>query len=77
MADSWRRVGGGRGVGAADRALLTCGGEAIPVGATGAQARDLDMDAVGGGLVGGFGPAGDDVAEALVGGDVPPHGDRP
>ncbi|MNN51796.1 hypothetical protein D3C81_1664570 [compost metagenome] len=66
-------AGGGRGAGATGRALLALGREAIPVGAVGTQARDLDVDTVGGGGVGEELARGGDAAELIVRGDFPLH----
>ncbi|MNI12003.1 hypothetical protein D3C73_651690 [compost metagenome] len=68
-------VRGGRGQGAAGRALLALGGEAIPVVAVRGEAGDLDMNAVGRVARGGDVAGGDDAAELVVGGDFPAHGD--
>ncbi len=64
------------GAGAADRALLPHGGEAIPVGPVRLQAGDLDVSGVCETAVGLDVARLDDVAHALVSGDLPPDRDR-
>src|SRR5918994_1654567 len=62
----------GGGAGATDGADLVVHHEPVVVPGVGAQALDVDVDRVSPGRRGRGGPLADDVAEALVGCDLPP-----
>lgn len=68
-----QRVSGRRGAGAADRAALTQGLEAVPVPAARLQPGRLGMHAVGPGRFGRLRARGDALPERLVLGHFPAH----
>src|SRR5262249_37329099 len=58
-------------------APFTQGREAIPIGAIGIEAADLDVDGMCKAAVGLDRSAADDIAHGIVGGDLPRQGYRP